>query len=98
MVAVLSIDKAVDRPSDNIIIGQTLNTWVKLSWDEFIQVAEDPKYQKYKFYYFNGEARVEPMSTGSDHSDDHALIVIAIGLFVAVNGLDIRSKDNCSFL
>ena len=42
MVAVLSIDKAVDRPSDNIIIGQTLNTWVKLSWDEFIQVAEDP--------------------------------------------------------
>ncbi|MCA6504177.1 MAG: Uma2 family endonuclease [Pseudanabaena sp.] len=97
MVAVLSIDKAVDRPSDNIIIGQTLNTWVKLSWDEFIQVAEDPKYQKYKFYYCNGEARVEPMSTGSDHSDDHALIVIAIGLFVAVNGLDIRSKDNCSY-
>ena len=96
MVAVLSIDKTADHPSDNII-EQNLNTWVKFSWEQFIQVADDPKYQKYKFYYFNGEARVEPMSTGSDHSDDHALIVIAIGLFVAVNGLDIRSKDNCSY-
>ena len=96
MVAVLSIDKSADHPSDNII-EQNLNTWVKFSWEQFIQVADDPKYQKYKFYYFNGEARVEPMSTGSDHSDDHALIVIAIGLFVAVNGLDIRSKDNCSY-
>jgi Uma2 family endonuclease len=96
MVAVLSIDRAADHQSDNIV-EQNLNTWIKFSWDEFIQVADDPKYQKYKFYYCNGEARFEPMSTGSDHSDDHALIVVAIGLFVAVNGLDIRSKDNCSY-
>jgi Uma2 family endonuclease len=93
MVAVLS-EKAVD--SDNII-EQNLNTWVKSSWDEFVQVADNPKYQKYKFYYFNGEARVEPMSTGSDHSDDHALIIMAIGLFVAVNGLALNGKDNCSY-
>ncbi|TYQ29081.1 Uma2 family endonuclease [Pseudanabaena sp. UWO311] len=96
MVAVLSIDKIADHPSDNII-EQNLNTWVKFSWEQFIQVADDPKYQKYKFYYFNGEARVEPMSTGSDHSDDHLLIVMAIGLFIAVNGLIIRGKDNCSY-
>jgi Uma2 family endonuclease len=94
MIAVLS-EKAV-RSSDNII-EQNLNTWVKFSWDEFVQVADDPKYQKYKFYYFNGEARVEPMSTGSDHSDDHALVIMAIGLFVAVNGLALNGKDNCSY-
>lgn len=100
MVAVLSIEKAADQPSVNIsanIIEQNPDTWVKVSWDEFIQVADDPKYQKAKFYYFNGEARVEPMSTGSDHSADHALIVMAIGLFVAVNGLALNSKDNCSY-
>ncbi|TYQ31994.1 Uma2 family endonuclease [Pseudanabaena sp. UWO310] len=96
MVAVLSIDKAADQSTENII-EQNLNTWVKISWEEFIQVADDPKYQKYKFYYFNGESRVEPMSTGSDHSADHALIVMAIGLFVAVNGLALNSKDNCSY-
>jgi Uma2 family endonuclease len=96
MVAVLSIEKVADQPSDNVI-ERSLNTWVKSSWDEFVQVADDPKYQKYKFYYFNGEARVEPMSTGSDHSDDHALVIMAIGLFIAINGLAIRTKDNCSY-
>lgn len=96
MVAVLSIERDADHSSPNII-EQNLNTWVKASWDEFIQVADDPKYQKYKFYYFNGEARVEPMSTGSDHSADHSLIVMVIGLFVAVNGLALNSKDNCSY-
>lgn len=48
MVAVLSIDKATDQPTENII-EQNLNTWVKISWEEFIQVADDPKYQKAKF-------------------------------------------------
>ena len=96
MVAVLSIDKAADQSTEDVI-EQNLNTWVKTSWEEFIQVADDPKYQKYKFYYFNGDSRIEPMSTGSDHSADHALIVMAIGLFVAVNGLALNGKDNCSY-
>lgn len=96
MVAVLGINKIPDHPFENFI-DQYLNTWVKVSWAEFIQVADNPQYQKNKFYYFNGEARVEPMSTGSDHSADHALIVMAIGLFVAVNGLALNSKDNCSY-
>ena len=96
MVAILSIEKAANHPTENVI-EQNLNTWVKASWEEFIQVADDLKYQKYKFYYFNGEARVEPISTGSDHSADHALIVMAIGLFIAVNGLAVNSKDNCSY-
>ena len=96
MVAILSIEKAANHPTENVI-KQNLNTWVKASWEEFIQVADNPKYQKYKFYYFNGEVRVEPMSTGSDHSADHALIVMAIGSFIAVNGLAVNSKDNCSY-
>ena len=96
MVAILSIEKAANHPTENVI-EQNLNTWVKASWEEFIQVADNPKYQKYKFYYFNGEARVEPMFTGCDHSADHALIVMAIGLFIAVNGLAVNSKDNCSY-
>lgn len=93
MVAVLVINKE----SYEKLTEQHLNTWVKVSWDEFIQFADDPQYQKNKFYYFNGEARVKSMSTGSDHSADHALIVMAIGLFVALNGLVLNSKDNCSY-
>lgn len=96
MVAVLNIEKAADHPPENII-EQNLNTWVKASWEEFIQVVDNPKYQKAKFYYFNGEARVESMLTGSDHSNDHALILMAISSFIAVNGLAVNSKDNSSY-
>ena len=100
MVAVLGIEKSADQSTDQSkqnVIEQNLNTWVKSSWAEFIQIADDLQYQKYKFYYCNGESRIEPMSIGSDHSDDHALIVMAMGLFIAVNKLVIRSKDNCSY-
>lgn len=40
MVAVLSIEKSANPPPENII-EQNLNTWVKASWDEFIQIADD---------------------------------------------------------
>ncbi len=96
MVAILSIKKAADHPSENII-EQNLNTWVKAFWDEFIQVADNRDYAKYKFYYYKGESRIEPMSTGSDHSNDHALVIMAIGIYFAVKGLAINSKDNCSY-
>jgi len=55
MVAILSIEKAADQLSDQLaesVIEQSLNTWVKASWKEFIQAADNPKYQKHKFYYF----------------------------------------------
>jgi Uma2 family endonuclease len=103
-MSVVLIEKASENPSNNPseqlsqnLIEQNLSTWIKASWDDFIQIADNPDYAKHKFYYYNGEARVEPMSTGSDHSDDHSLILVAIGLFVAVKGLAIRGKDNCSY-
>ncbi len=99
-MSVVLIEKASENlsknPSQNLI-EQNLNSWIKASWHDFIQIADNPDFAKFKFYYYNGEARVEPMSTGSDHSDDHALILVAIGLFVAVKGLAIRGKDNCSY-
>jgi len=96
MVAVLSIEKTSELPSENLI-ELNLNTWIRVSWDEFIQIANKPDYAKAKCYYYNGESRIESMPVGSDHSDDHALIVMAIGLFIAVKCLAIRGKDNCSY-
>lgn len=37
------------------------------------------------------------MSTGSDHSNDHALVIMAVGIYFSVKGLAINSKDNCSY-
>ncbi|WAS05666.1 hypothetical protein LQF76_01885 [Gloeomargaritales cyanobacterium VI4D9] len=52
-----------------------LNTWQKANWDEFVQIADDPKNSKLKGYYYQGHCRFEPMSTGSDHANDHALLL-----------------------
>jgi Uma2 family endonuclease len=103
-MSVVLIEKASENPSKNPseqlsqnLIEQNLNAWIKASWDDFIQIADNPDYTKFKFYYYNGEARVEPISTGSDHSNDHALVIMAIGIYFAVKGLAINSKDNCSY-
>lgn len=60
-----------------------LNTWLVVSWKEFVKLADDPAAVKLKSYYYNGRMRFEPLSTGSDHSSDHALILFAISFFAA---------------
>ncbi len=37
------------------------------------------------------------MSTGSDHSNDHALMLFALSFFAATQGLPITIKDDCSY-
>jgi len=96
MVAVLSIEKTSEHPSENLV-EPNLNTWVIASWDEFIQIANKPDYVNAKCYYYNGKARIESMPVGSDHSNDHSLILIAVALFAALRGLALNSKDNCSY-
>jgi len=92
MSVVLDIENLSKRP-----LEQNLNQWVKTSWDDFLEVVNKPEYQKAKCYYSNGEARIETMPIGSDHASDHALILVAIGLFVAVKSLVLTGKDNCSY-
>jgi Uma2 family endonuclease len=41
--------------------------------------------------------RIEPMSTGADHSKDHAIIIFAINLFATLRGLPINAHDGCSY-
>jgi hypothetical protein len=33
------------------------DTWVLLTWDEYIELIEDPIYKKAKGYYHNGQLR-----------------------------------------
>lgn len=73
------------------------DTWVKATWDEYLQTIEDPAYEKAKCYYQNGKIRLEIAPVGSDHASDHAIIMIAIGLFAALKGIPINGKDNCTY-
>lgn len=74
-----------------------LNTWQPATWEEFVKIADDPASAKLKGYYYSGHMRFEPMSTGSDHSNDHALMLIALAFFAAHQGILMTAKDGCSY-
>jgi Uma2 family endonuclease len=74
-----------------------LETWLPAPWEEFVKIADDPASAKLKGYYYNGRMRFEPMSTGSDHSNDHALMMFAISFFAASQRIPMTAKDGCSY-
>lgn len=74
-----------------------LNTWLSSPWEEFVKQAEAPESDRLKGYYYQGRMRFEPMSTGSDHSNDHVLIVFALSFFAAHQRIPMTAKDNCSY-
>ncbi|NMF58269.1 Uma2 family endonuclease [Pseudanabaena yagii] len=74
-----------------------LDTWLAVPWEEFVNIADAPDSNKLKSYYYNGKMRLENMSTGSDHSNDHALIMFAIAFFSAHQRIPMTAKDGCSY-
>ena len=73
------------------------DTWVKANWEEYIQVVENPSYEKAKCYYFNGELRIEMSAVGNDHSLDHAIIILGVNLFGIIKNIPLNARDNCSY-
>jgi Uma2 family endonuclease len=74
-----------------------LEIWLPATWDEFVKIADDPTSAKLKSYYHQGRMRFEPMSTGSDHSKDHTLILFAVSFFAAQNQILVTGHDGCSY-
>jgi Uma2 family endonuclease len=73
------------------------DTWVVASWDEYIQIIEDPAYEKAKCYYHNGQLRIEMSPVGNDHASDHTVIIFAVNLFAAIKDIPLSGKDNCTY-
>lgn len=73
------------------------DTWVKATWDEYIQVIEDPRLEKAKGYYYNGKMRIEMPPVGNGHASDHTIIIYAINLWAAIKGINLNGKDNCTY-
>ncbi len=72
-------------------------TWVAVSWDEYIQIIENPAYKKAKGYYYNGRMRIEMSALGNDHSLDHALVILAVSNYAAIKGIPMNGRDNCTY-
>lgn len=77
--------------------NQSIDTWQAASWEEFIKIADDEASAKLKCYYYNGRMRFEPMSTGSDHSKDHMILTLSIGIFTMLTQIPVNGHDACSY-
>ncbi|MHC5764591.1 MAG: Uma2 family endonuclease [Nostoc sp.] len=73
------------------------DTWITATWDEYIQIIENPDYEKAKGYYHNGQMRIEMPPIGNDHASDHAIILFAVNLFASIKGIALNAKDNCTY-
>jgi Uma2 family endonuclease len=73
------------------------DTWIVMPWQQYLEVIEDPIYQKAKGYYYRGNLRIEMLPVSFDHSKDHILFIVATGLYAALKQIPINSLDTCSF-
>ncbi|MEH1930276.1 Uma2 family endonuclease [Nostoc sp.] len=73
------------------------DTWIAVTWDEYIQIIENPAYEKAKGYYHNGQMRIEMPPIGNDHASDHTIILFAVNLFASIKGIALNGKDNCTY-
>jgi len=71
--------------------------WVIATWEEYIQVIANPKLEKAKSYYHQGQLRIEMVPQGYDHSYDNSLIGYCVQLFCGITGIPISGVTNCTF-
>jgi Uma2 family endonuclease len=73
------------------------DTWVVATWNEYIQVIENPAYEKAKGYYHNGKMRVEIPPFGHDHACDNTIIAFAVSLFCSIKNILVKGLTNCTY-
>lgn len=73
------------------------DTWIKATWEEFLTFADDPTLVSGRFYYEQGEMRIEMAALGTAHSRDNSIVSTAIVLFAALKNIRIIEFTNCSF-
>ena len=75
-----------------------VDTWIPTTWDEFVQVSNDPSYGQLKAYYYKGQMRIESMAAlGNPHSRDHGVVMGFVFLVAGVLEFDIDVHDNCTY-
>jgi Uma2 family endonuclease len=73
------------------------DTWILATWDEYVQTLENPFHPKAKGYYHNNRMRFEMSPIGSDHSRDHAIVLVAVTLFAGIKSINLNGMDNCTY-
>lgn len=79
-------------------VSWVTDTWIPVTWANYLTVSEDPACENTKGYYHNGQMRIESMAAlGNPHSRDHYIVLAAISIFASLRSLDLDGHDNCSY-
>lgn len=75
----------------------TTNTWVRVSWEEFLTLTDMPAYEEGRFYYDDGCMRIEMAAVGAGHGRDNSVVARVVSLFATVRTIRIVEYTNTSF-
>lgn len=73
------------------------DTWIKVSWDEFLEVAEHSDYQQGRFYFYENYMRVEMLPVGFRHGRYNSIVSKVVSLFATLKNIKIIEATNTSF-
>ncbi len=83
--------------SSPIVQDFATDTWVKASWEEFLAIADNPAYEKGKFYYHQGCMRIEMSPVGPLHARENSLISRIVNLYTMLRNIRIVELTNASY-
>ena len=85
--------------ASNSAITQVLETdvWVKATWEEYLNFAEDSAWEKGKFYYYEHHMRVEMSPVGPLHARHNSIIPYVVILFATLRNIRVVQFANASF-
>ncbi|MEP0920709.1 Uma2 family endonuclease [Leptolyngbya sp. ST-U4] len=74
-----------------------LETWIPAAWEDFLTFADDPTLVGGRFYYDQGEMRIEMSPLGSAHGQDNSIVLTVVNLYATVKAIPIKSFINTTF-
>jgi len=70
-----------------------IDSWISMSWDQYVEHLEQPQLEKAKAYYYKEHGRFEMLPVGFGHGKNHTVITYAINLFCAVRAIPLCMVD-----
>ncbi|MCL1464685.1 hypothetical protein [Argonema galeatum] len=65
------------------------DTWVKASWEEFLELEDHPDYVDARFYYDRSYMRIEMAALGFRHGHQNSIIANVVLLFASLRNIEI---------
>lgn len=69
-------------------------TWQPMTWQDFCQLADQPQYEKGRFYFNHGYMKLEMSPLGINHSRDNSVVAKVVSLFATLKNIPVLEFTN----